>query len=79
MQRRKNMTKFLNFLCLYVDTLIIFISIFLVVTNGIGRPYYVTPWPCERHEDCETKACYKPLTAKCVFRICRCVIRGTVK
>ncbi|CAJ2639767.1 unnamed protein product [Trifolium pratense] len=72
MQMRKNMTKLL---LKFIYTLIIFMSIFLVVLDGFRTPSR-NPWPCGQDEDCETKACHRPLTRKCISSNCDCVKRA---
>nr|QQO74659.1 nodule-specific cysteine-rich peptide G43 [Pisum sativum] len=53
--------------------LIIFLFLFLVVTNGSKSYLIYTPTPCENSSDCARSTCYPFSTPKCIREKCQCI------
>ncbi|AES75094.1 putative Late nodulin [Medicago truncatula] len=50
----------------YVYALLVFLSLFLMVTNGIHIG-------CDKDRDCPKQMCHLNQTPKCLKNICKCV------
>ncbi|RHN67126.1 putative Late nodulin [Medicago truncatula] len=63
MQRRKNTMQTLKFIYAFI----IFISLFLAITNG-------NQFPCKIDVDCLIKDCFRPFKPMCIVLNCECVL-----